>query len=181
MRDRIAQPCHTFQAQRQPVAFHRDSIPAAYRTVAQRRFCVVSAVTPAARSRRRPATARPTAAVTEEHSKKTLHYSYRRLKSFGEHHCKLNRPCGRRTRVIHNPGVLCTVIHTTTIIGVRRFPEKLPENRQTKRKARRAGLPCKNLKGRISAQQHRRNGKSIQCPFNVTTYLGHTLFVGSAL
>lgn len=45
MRDRIAQPCHTFQAQRQPVAFHRDSIPAAYRTVAQRRFCVVSAVT----------------------------------------------------------------------------------------------------------------------------------------
>ena len=31
------------------------------------------------------------------------------------------------------------------------------------------------------AQQHRRNGKSIQCPSNVTTYLGHTLFVGSAL
>lgn len=141
----------------------------------------MSAVTLAARSRRRPATARPTAAAPEEHSKKTLQYSYRRLKSFGEHHCKLNRPCGRRTRVIHNPGVLCTVIHTTTIIGVRRFPEKLPENRQTKRKARRAGLPCKNLKGRISAQQHRRNGKSIQCPFNVTTYLGHTLFVGSAL
>ena len=115
MRDRIAQPCHTFQAQRQPVAFHRDSIPAAYRTVAQRRFCVVSAVTLAARSRRRPATARPTAAAPEEHSKKTLHYSYRRLKSFGEHHCKLNRPCGRRTRVIHNPGVLCTVIHLSLI------------------------------------------------------------------
>ena len=38
MRDRIAQPCHTFQAQRQPVAFHRDSIPAAYRTVAARLF-----------------------------------------------------------------------------------------------------------------------------------------------
>lgn len=181
MRDRIAQPCHTFQAQRQPVAFHRDSIPAAYRTVAQRRFCVVSAVTLAARSRRRPATARPTAAAPEEHSKKTLHYSYRRLKSFGEHHCKLNRPCGRRTRVIHNPGVLCTVIHITTIIGVRRFPEKLPENRRTKGRPAGAGLPCKNLKGRISAQQHRRNGKSIQCPFNVTTYLGHTLFVGSAL
>lgn len=139
MRDRIAQPCHTFQAQRQPVAFHRDSIPATYRTVAQRRFCVVSAVTLAARSRRRPATACPTAAAPEEHSKKTLHYSYRRLKSFSEHHCKLNRPCGRRTRVIHNPGVLCTVIHTTTIIGVRRFPEKLPENRQTKRKTRRSG------------------------------------------
>lgn len=44
-----------------------------------------------------------------------------------------------------------------------------------------AGLPCKNLESRISAQQHRRNGKSIQCPSNVTTYLGHTLFVGSAL
>ena len=41
-----------------------------------------------------------------------------------------------------------------------------------------AGLPCKNPQGRISAQLHRRNGKSIQCPFNVTTYLGHTLFVG---
>lgn len=44
-----------------------------------------------------------------------------------------------------------------------------------------AGLPCKNLESRISAQQHRRNGKSIQCPSNVTTHLGHTLFVGSAL
>lgn len=43
-----------------------------------------------------------------------------------------------------------------------------------------AGLPCKNLESRISAQQHRRNGKSIQCPSNVTTYIGHTLFVGSA-
>lgn len=44
-----------------------------------------------------------------------------------------------------------------------------------------ASLPCKNLESRISAQQHRRNGKSIQCPSNVTTYLGHTLFVGSTL
>lgn len=44
-----------------------------------------------------------------------------------------------------------------------------------------AGLPCKNLESRISTQQHRRNGKSIQCPSNVTTHLGHTLFVGSAL
>ena len=40
---------------------------------------------------------------------------------------------------------------------------------------------ARNFKSRISAQQHRRNGKSIQCPSNVTTYLGHTLFVGSAL
>ena len=139
MRDRIAQPCHTFQAQRQPVAFHRDSIPAAYRTVAQRRFCAAPEAPFSMWPSSRPASVRPTAAAPEEHSKKTLHYSYRRLKSFGEHHCKLNRPCGRRTRIIHNPGVLCTVIHTTTIIGVRRFPEKLPENRQTKRKTRRSG------------------------------------------
>lgn len=50
-----------------------------------------------------------------------------------------------------------------------------------KRRPAEAGLPCKNLESRISAQQHRRNGKSIQCPSNVTTHLGHTLFVGSAL
>ena len=125
MRDRIAQPCHTFQAQRQPVAFHRDSIPAAYRTVAQRRFCVVSAVTLAARSRRRPATARPTAAAPEEHSKKTLHYSYRRLKSPDAYHRKPNRPCGRRTLVIHSHGVSSTAIHKASNIHVCRFP---PEN-----------------------------------------------------
>ena len=142
MRDRIAQPCHTFQAQRQPVAFHRDSIPAAYRTVAQRRFCVVSAVTLAARSRRRPATARPTAAAPEEHSKKTLHYSYRRLKSLDAYHRKLNRPCGRRTLVIHNHGVSSTAIHRASNIHV--CP---PENgtgtcqhaSKQKRKTRRSG------------------------------------------
>ena len=136
MRDRIAQPCHTFQAQRQPVAFHRDSIPAAYRTVAQRRFCVVSAVTLAARSRRRPATARPTAAAPEEHSKKTLHYSYRRLKSFGEHHCKLNRPCGRRTLVIHNHGVSSTAIHRASNIHVRPLGKRdgrMPARLKTKK------------------------------------------------
>ena len=48
----------------------------------------------------------------------------------------------------------------------------------TKRKTRRGGPSCKNLRSRIAAQQHRRNGKSIQCPFNVTTYLGHTHLVG---
>ena len=47
-----------------------------------------------------------------------------------------------------------------------------------KRKTRRSGPSCKNLRSRIAAQQHRRNGKSIQCPFNVTTYLGHTHLVG---
>ena len=49
---------------------------------------------------------------------------------------------------------------------------------QQKRKTRRSGPSCKNLRSRIAAQQHRRNGKSIQCPFNVTTYLGHTHLVG---
>ena len=70
-----------------------------------------------------------------------------------------------------------------------KYPRPPPENgtgacqHASKQKGRpaEAGLPCKNLESRISAQQHRRNGKSIQCPSNVTTYLGHTLFVGSAL
>ena len=48
----------------------------------------------------------------------------------------------------------------------------------TKRKTRRSGPSCKNPRSRIAAQQHRRNGKSIQCPFNVTTILGHTHLVG---
>ena len=59
---------------------------------------------------------------------------------------------------------------------------RMPARLKTKKgRPAEAGLPCKNLESRISAQQHRRNGKSIQCPSNVTTYLGHTLFVGSAL
>ena len=70
-----------------------------------------------------------------------------------------------------------------------KYPRLSPENgtgacqhvSKQKRRPAEAGLPCKNLESRISAQQHRRNGKSIQCPSNVTTYLGHTLFVGSAL
>lgn len=70
-----------------------------------------------------------------------------------------------------------------------KYPRPPPENgtgtcqhaSKQKRRPAEAGLPCKNLESRISAQQHRRNGKSIQCPSNVTTYLGHTLFVGSAL
>ena len=57
----------------------------------------------------------------------------------------------------------------------------MPHASKQKGRPAEAGLPCKNLESRISAQQHRRNGKSIQCPSNVTTYLGHTLFVGSAL
>lgn len=72
--------------------------------------------------------------------------------------------------------------------GPRTTPENTtPENHliepghKTKRKTRRSGPSFQESENRIAAQQHRRNGKSIQCPFNVTTYLGHTLFVGSAL
>ena len=110
-----------------------------------------------------------------------MHYSYRRLKSLDAYHRKLNRPCGRRTLVIHNHGVSSTAIHRASNIHVRP-----PENgtgacqhvSKQKRKTRRSGPSCKNLRSRIAAQQHRRNGKSIQCPFNVTTYLGHTHLVG---
>lgn len=95
------------------------------------------------------------------------------------------RPCGRRTLVIHNHGVSSTSIHRASNIHVYhprktgRAHASTPQNK--KGRPAEAGLPCKNLESRISAQQHRRNGKSIQCPSNVTTYLGHTLFVGSAL
>ena len=114
-----------------------------------------------------------------------MHYSYRRLKSLDACHRKPNRPCGRRTLVIHNHGVSSTSIHRASNIHVYhprktgRTHASTPQNK--KGRPAEAGLPCKNLESRISAQQHRRNGKSIQCPSNVTTYLGHTLFVGSAL
>ena len=113
-----------------------------------------------------------------------MHYSYRRLKSLDAYHRKLNRPCGQRTLVIHNHGVSSTAIHRASNIHVcprktGRAHASTPQNK--KGRPAEAGLPCKNLESRISAQQHRRNGKSIQCPSNVTTYLGHTLFVGSAL
>ena len=111
-----------------------------------------------------------------------MHYSYRRLKSLDAYHRKLNRPCGRRTLVIHNHGVSSTSIYRASNIHVYhprktgRAHASTPQNK--KGRPAEAGLPCKNLESRISAQQHRRNGKSIQCPFNVTTYLGHTHLVG---
>ena len=111
-----------------------------------------------------------------------MHYSYRRLKSLDAYHRKLNRPCGRRTLVIHNHGVSSTAIHRASNIHVRPPPENgtgaCQHVSKQKRKTRRSGPSCKNLRSRIAAQQHRRNGKSIQCPFNVTTYLGHTHLVG---
>ncbi len=158
----------------------------ACKTVAERWFYAASETPFSMWSSSRPASVRLTAAVPEAYWEKTLHCSYRRLKNPDACHRKPNRPCGRRTLVIHNHGVSSTAIHKASNIHVCRF---LPENgtgacqHASKQKGRpaEAGLPCKNLESRISAQQHRRNGKSIQCPSNVTTYIGHTLFVGSAL
>ena len=105
-----------------------------------------------------------------------------RLKNASAFVCKPIRPCGRRTQVIHIIGMSSTVIHNNgnasaaavTTQGHQRTPAK----RQRKRKTRRSGPSYKESRSRIAAQQHRRNGKSIQCPFNVTTYLGHTHLVG---
>ena len=90
-----------------------------------------------------------------------------------------NGTCGRRMWVIHTLGVSSTLIHIATRFGTSQdITQRSTAQRNKKGRPAGAGLPCKNLKGRISAQQHRRNGKSIQCPFNVTTYLGHTHLVG---
>lgn len=51
---------------------------------------------------------------------------------------------------------------------------------QTRRPAE-AGLPYKDQPSRISSQHHRCNGKSFQCPSNVTTFRGYTLLWASAL
>ena len=91
---------------------------------------------------------------------KKLHRSYRRLKNETTHGFKPKRHLWSENVGYPHPR---RVIHGAT---------------QQKRKTRRSGPSCKNLRSRIAAQQHRRNGKSIQCPFNVTTYLGHTHLVG---
>ena len=90
-----------------------------------------------------------------------------------------NGTCGRRMWVIHTLGVSSTLIHIATRFGTSQdITQRSTAQRNKKRKTRRSGPSCKNLRSRIAAQQHRRNGKSIQCPFNVTTYLGHTHLVG---
>ncbi len=90
-----------------------------------------------------------------------------------------NGTCGRRMWVIHTLGVSSTLIHIATRFGTSQdIMQRSTAQRNKKRKTRRSGPSCKNLRSRIAAQQHRRNGKSIQCPFNVTTYLGHTHLVG---
>ena len=90
-----------------------------------------------------------------------------------------NGTCGRRMWVIHTLGVSSTLIHIATRFGTSQdITQHSTAQRNKKWKTRRSGPSCKNLRSRIAAQQHRRNGKSIQCPFNVTTYLGHTHLVG---
>ena len=89
-----------------------------------------------------------------------------------------NGTCGRRMWVIHTLGVSSTLIHIATRFGTSQDITQRSTAQRNKRKTRRSGPSCKNLRSRIAAQQHRRNGKSIQCPFNVTTYLGHTHLVG---
>ena len=89
-----------------------------------------------------------------------------------------NGTCGRRMWVIHTLGVSSTLIHRNAIRHIARHCATQHGATQQKRKTRRSGPSCKNLRSRIAAQQHRRNGKSIQCPFNVTTILGHTHLVG---
>ena len=90
-----------------------------------------------------------------------------------------NGTCGRRMWVIHTLGVSSTLIHIATRFDTSQdIMQRSTAQRNKKRKTRRSGPSCKNLRSRIAAQQHRRNGKSIQCPFNVTTYLGHTHLVG---
>ena len=78
----------------------------------------------------------------------------------------------------HPRRVIHTYPHRNAIRHIARHYATQHGAAQQKRKTRRSGPSCKNLRSRIAAQQHRRNGKSIQCPFNVTTYLGHTHLVG---
>lgn len=112
---------------------------------------------------------------------KKLHRSYRRLKNETAHGFKPKRHLWSENvgyphprHVIHTYPPQRDSAHRKTLRNTARRNAK-------KRKTRRSGPSCKNLRNRIAAQQHRRNGKSIQCPFNVTTYLGHTHLVGALL
>lgn len=89
-----------------------------------------------------------------------------------------NGTCGRRMWVIHTSACHPHLSTSQRDSAHRKTLRNAARRSATKRKTRRSGPSCKNLRSRIAAQQHRRNGKSIQCPFNVTTYLGHTHLVG---
>ena len=64
---------------------------------------------------------------------------------------------------------------------VSRCIKTAPEGYRTNEKARRSGPSVQGLMSRISSQHHRCNGKSFQCPSNVTTFRGYTLLWASAL
>ena len=113
---------------------------------------------------------------------KKLHRSYRRLKNETAHGFKPKRHLWSENvgyphpwRVIHTYPPQRDSAHRKTLRNTAR------RNATKKEDPPKRAFLARNFKSRISAQQHRRNGKSIQCPSNVTTYLGHTLFVGSAL
>ena len=110
---------------------------------------------------------------------KKLHRSYRRLKNETAHGFKPKRHLwSENVGYPHPRRVIHTYPHRNVIRHIARHYATQHGAAQQKRKTRRSGPSCKNLRSRIAAQQHRRNGKSIQCPFNVTTYLGHTHLVG---
>ena len=110
---------------------------------------------------------------------KKLHRSYRRLKNETAHGFKPKRHLwSENVGYPHPRRVIHTYPHRNAIRHIARHYATQHGAAQQKRKTRRSGPSCKNLRSRIAAQQHRRNGKSIQCPFNVTTYLGHTHLVG---
>ena len=105
--------------------------------------------------------------------------SYRRLKNETAHGFKPKRHLwSENVGYPHPRRVIHTYPHRNAIRHIARHYATQHGAAQQKRKTRRSGPSCKNLRSRIAAQQHRRNGKSIQCPFNVTTYLGHTHLVG---
>ena len=90
-----------------------------------------------------------------------------------------NGTCGRRMWVIHTLGVSSTLIHIATRFGTSQdITQHSTAQRNKKGRPAEAGLLYKKLQSRIATQHPRCNGKSIQCPFNVTTYLGHTHLVG---
>ena len=110
---------------------------------------------------------------------KKLHRSYRRLKNETTHGFKPKRHLwSENVGYPHPRRVIHTYPHRNAIRHIARHYATQHGAAQQKRKTRRSGPSRKNLRSRIAAQQHRRNGKSIQCPFNVTTYLGHTHLVG---
>lgn len=93
-----------------------------------------------------------------------------------------------RCRVIHTAGVSSTAAphmasHMTTRLRTAMglwLMGRLPAHIMThNEKTRRSGSSDKSNSGGIATQHHRCNGKSFQCPFNVTVLCDHTLLWAS--